>query len=140
MNVRADMDEAGLTAELVFALDLDRPEHTAHVLAMLAGSVATEARCHRSLTPETAATLLALNELQHALSGRPVAILTYQGVDLFRELHPRAVRSGARTRLRRRVAAGGLRRGHGTDRVEASGPGRLPRVNRQARGRATPGG
>lgn len=41
---------------------------------MLAGSVATEARCPRSLTPETAAPLL-------ALSGWLVAILTYQGVD-----------------------------------------------------------
>jgi hypothetical protein len=75
------MDEAGLTAELVFALDLDRPEHTAHVLALLVGSVATEARCHRELTPETAATLLALNELQLALSRRLLAVLTYQGVD-----------------------------------------------------------
>lgn len=74
------MDEAGLTAELVFDLDLDRPEHTAHVLAMLAGSVATEARCHRSLTPEMATTLLALNELQLAISGRLMAVLTYQGV------------------------------------------------------------
>jgi hypothetical protein len=72
------MDEAGLKAELVTALTFDRPEHTAHVLAMLAGALATEARCHRALTPETAATLLAINELQLALSSRLVDVLTYQ--------------------------------------------------------------
>lgn len=75
------MDEAGLTAELVAALTLDRPEHTAHVLAMLAGAVATEARCHREPTSETAVTLLALNELQLALNNRLAAALSYQEVD-----------------------------------------------------------
>ncbi len=74
------MDEAGLTTELVAALTLDRPEHTAHVLAMLAGAIATEARCHRDPTPETAATLLALNELQLALNKRLVDALSYQEV------------------------------------------------------------
>jgi citrate synthase len=72
------MDEAGLTAELVAALTLDRPEHTAHVLAMLAGALAVEARCHCAPTPETAVTLLALNELQLALNSRLAAVLTYQ--------------------------------------------------------------
>jgi hypothetical protein len=72
------MDEAGLTAKLVAALTLDRPEHTAHVLAMLAGALAIEARCHRAPTPESTVTLLALNELQFALSSRLAAVLTYQ--------------------------------------------------------------
>jgi|SRR5215213_7961408 len=74
------MDEAGLTAELVGALELDRPEHTAHVLAMLAGSLAVEARCHREPTAETAVTLLALNELQLAINNRLTAALSYQEV------------------------------------------------------------
>lgn len=61
-----DMDEAELAefkAELIAALSLDRPEHTAYVLALLASGLAGEARCHRDATPEAAATLLALNEL-----------------------------------------------------------------------------
>lgn len=74
------MDEAGLTAELVTALTLDRPEHTAHVLAMLAGSLAVEARCHREPTAETAVTLIALNELQLVLNNRLTAALSYQEV------------------------------------------------------------
>lgn len=79
--VEWDMDEAELTefkAKLVAALSLDRPEHTAYVLALLANSLAGEARCHRAATPEEAATLLALNELQHAISERLVAVLTYR--------------------------------------------------------------
>jgi len=74
------MDEAGLTAELVTALTLDRPEHTAYVLAMLAGALVTEARCYRDLTPETAVTLIALNELQLTLNNRLTAALSYQEV------------------------------------------------------------
>lgn len=45
------MDEAGLTAELVAALNLDRPEHTADMLAMLATALSVEARRHRSRLP-----------------------------------------------------------------------------------------
>jgi hypothetical protein len=66
------MEEAQLTAELVTALSLDRPEHTAYVLALLAEALCVEARCHCAPTPENTATLLALNELQHALSDRLV--------------------------------------------------------------------
>lgn len=80
MPAKSDMDEARLSAELVAALILDRPEHTAQVLAMLATALAVEARRHRSPTPETVATLLALNELQHALGMRLTAVLTYEAV------------------------------------------------------------
>src|SRR2546423_1677387 len=72
------MEEAELTAELVAALTLDLPEHTAYVLALLAEALASEARCHRAPTPEAAATLLALNELQHAVSKRLMTVLTYE--------------------------------------------------------------
>jgi hypothetical protein len=69
------MDEAGLSVELVASLTLDRPEHTAHVLAMLATALAVEARRHRSQIPETVTRLLVLNELQHALGMRLTAVL-----------------------------------------------------------------
>jgi hypothetical protein len=72
------MGEAELKAELVAALTLDRPEHTAYVLALLAEALCVEARSHRSPATEAVATLLALNELQHALGDRLVKVLTYE--------------------------------------------------------------
>lgn len=72
------MEEVELTAELVAALTRDRPEHTAYVLALLIEALAVETRCHRASTPEAVATLLALNEVQHALSRRLVMVLTYE--------------------------------------------------------------
>jgi hypothetical protein len=72
------MGEAELKAELINALTLDLPEHTAYVLALLAEALCVEARSHRSPAAEAVATLLALNELQHALSDRLVKVLTYQ--------------------------------------------------------------
>jgi hypothetical protein len=72
------MGETELKAELVNALALDRPEHTAYVLALLAEALCVEARSHRAPAAEAVATLLALNELQHALSDRLVKVLTYE--------------------------------------------------------------
>jgi len=70
-----------LKAELVNALTLDRPEHTAYVLALLAEALCVESRSHRFPAPKAVATLLALNELQHALSDRLVKVLTYEEVE-----------------------------------------------------------
>lgn len=47
---------------------------------MLVVALAVEARRHRATNPDTVATLLALNELQHALGTRLTAVLTYQDV------------------------------------------------------------
>src|SRR5436305_767750 len=107
------MEEAELTAELVAALTLDLPEHTAYVLALLAEALAVEARCHHAPTPQTAATLLALNELQHAVSRRLVTVLTYEDAGPRRGFHRGTFREGARPRLRQAVATGGARRGFG---------------------------
>lgn len=72
------MGEAELKTELVNALTLDLPEHTAYVLALLAEALCVESRSHRSPAAEAVATLLALNELQHALGVRLVKVLTYE--------------------------------------------------------------
>src|ERR1043165_2719140 len=77
-TARPDMGETELKTELVNALALDRPEHTAYVLALLAEALCVEARSHRSPAAEAVATLLALNELQHALSVRLAKGLTYE--------------------------------------------------------------
>lgn len=70
--------EAELKAELVNTLALDRPEHTAYVLALLAEALCVEARSHRAPAAEAVATMLALNDLQHALGDRLVKVLTYE--------------------------------------------------------------